>query len=324
MAGCSAAPDPVAAGIAAAVAEARALLAVDGVAGVNLSGLASGARRGARGRGQGRGRARGSGRSGGMTGPATRRWRPSSTSSPRWTEEAVAAARPGPRHPGGLPGQRQPGGLPWLAEALGLRAGARLLDAGAGVGGPAALRRAPVRGAPGAGRADAGGLPRPRPAVRPDRGGRGRRRARCRWPTGVRSTPPGASGCCARRRTRPALLRRAAPGAAAPAGRLGLLVFTARRGRLPDPPQGNDFPTDDEVARLLDDSGFDLVQQLEAAEVAATPLSWTERIEAVERAVADAHGDDPRFALARDQEQRVARLLDEGRVAGRLVHAVAR
>ena len=37
-----AAPDPLAAGIAAAVAEARALLAVPGVAGVNLSGLASG------------------------------------------------------------------------------------------------------------------------------------------------------------------------------------------------------------------------------------------------------------------------------------------
>jgi methylenetetrahydrofolate reductase (NADPH) len=36
------APDPVAAGIAAAVAEARALLAIPGVSGVNLSGLASG------------------------------------------------------------------------------------------------------------------------------------------------------------------------------------------------------------------------------------------------------------------------------------------
>lgn len=36
------APDPVAAGIAAAVAEARALLAIPGVVGVNLSGLASG------------------------------------------------------------------------------------------------------------------------------------------------------------------------------------------------------------------------------------------------------------------------------------------
>lgn len=35
------APDPVAAGVAAAVAEARALLAVEGVVGVNLSGLAS-------------------------------------------------------------------------------------------------------------------------------------------------------------------------------------------------------------------------------------------------------------------------------------------
>jgi 5,10-methylenetetrahydrofolate reductase len=38
-----AAPDPREAGIAAAVAEARALLAIDGVAGVNLSGLASAA-----------------------------------------------------------------------------------------------------------------------------------------------------------------------------------------------------------------------------------------------------------------------------------------
>jgi hypothetical protein len=35
-------PDPVRAGIAAAAREARALLAIPGVAGVNLSGLASG------------------------------------------------------------------------------------------------------------------------------------------------------------------------------------------------------------------------------------------------------------------------------------------
>ena len=36
------APDPVEAGLAAALAEAQALLAIPGVAGVNLSGLASG------------------------------------------------------------------------------------------------------------------------------------------------------------------------------------------------------------------------------------------------------------------------------------------
>jgi hypothetical protein len=43
------APDPVAAGIEAAVAEARALLSIEGVEGVNISGLASssGARVGA-------------------------------------------------------------------------------------------------------------------------------------------------------------------------------------------------------------------------------------------------------------------------------------
>ena len=42
MARVLAAPDPVAAGCAEAVREARAVLAVDGVVGVNLSGLASG------------------------------------------------------------------------------------------------------------------------------------------------------------------------------------------------------------------------------------------------------------------------------------------
>ena len=51
-----AAPDPEAAGIAAAVAEARALLAVDGVVGVNLSGMASA--RGVRGCGRDQGRRR--------------------------------------------------------------------------------------------------------------------------------------------------------------------------------------------------------------------------------------------------------------------------
>ena len=66
------------------------------------------------------------------------------------------------------------------------------------------------------------------------------------------------------------------------------------------------------------------MQQVDTADLAAAPLSWTERIAAVEQAIADAHGDDPRFALARDQEQRVGRLLADGHVAGRLLHAVAR
>ena len=51
---CSTRPDPVAAGIAAAVGEARRLLAVEGIVGVNLSGMASARGIYLRRRGQGR------------------------------------------------------------------------------------------------------------------------------------------------------------------------------------------------------------------------------------------------------------------------------
>jgi SAM-dependent methyltransferase len=255
-----------------------------------------------------------------VTGPADEAMEAEFDVVARWTEEAVRLLGPDHAIPAGCRGSASPGGLAWLGEACELATGARLLDAGGGVGGPAAYAALrfgvqPVLVEPMLGACRAAvhlfGLT----AVV----GAGQRlpvatgAVDAVWCLGVLCTTE----------DKPALvreLRRVLPRG----GPLGLLVFTARRGRLPDPPQGNAFPTDDEVARLLDDSGFDLVQQLDAAEVAATPLSWTERIEAVDRVIADAHGDDPRFALALDQEQRVARLLDEGRVAGRLVHAVAR
>ena len=128
------APDPVAAGIAAAVAEARALLAVDGVVGVNLSGLASAAvwcsrpgsrpRWGPAGCGSGGGQLRVNAREQtARVGEELRRWRPSSTSWPGWTRGRRAPSsapttrsRPVPRH-------RQPAALAWLGEAL--RAGRR-------------------------------------------------------------------------------------------------------------------------------------------------------------------------------------------------------
>ena len=97
----------VAAGIAAAVDEARALLAMPGVVGVNLSGTGSERRRGRRRAGQGRG-----GRTterGRVTGSRARRWRRSSTPSPAWTEEAVRALGPEYAIPAGVPGQRQRG-----------------------------------------------------------------------------------------------------------------------------------------------------------------------------------------------------------------------
>ena len=93
--------------IAAAVEEARALLAIPGVVGVNLSGLGVEPRRGRRGRGQGRGRRRD--RDGGMTELESEAMEAEFDTVAGWTEEAVRRARAGVRRPGRVPGQRQRG-----------------------------------------------------------------------------------------------------------------------------------------------------------------------------------------------------------------------
>jgi hypothetical protein len=103
-----------------------------------------------------------------------------------------------------------------------------------------------------------------------------------------------------------------------------LLVFTADDPHPAGAPDGNDFPSEKGLATLLDKAGFDLVEQAELDDFAEAPLSWTERADRVEQAVEAAHGSDPRFALARDQQRRIGRLLATGEVTGRLVHAVVR
>src|SRR4051794_41288915 len=54
-----------------------------------------------------------------------------------WTEEAVRALGPEHAVPAGCRGSGSEGALRWLADRLELRPGTRLLDSGAGVGGPA-------------------------------------------------------------------------------------------------------------------------------------------------------------------------------------------
>ena len=237
-----------------------------------------------------------------------------------WTREAVDRLGPDHAIPAGCRGSASPTALTWLGEACELARNSRLLDAGGGAGGPAAFAAhrfgvRPVLVEPMLGACRAAARLFDLAAVV----GTGQRlpvatgSVDAVWCLGVLCTTTDKSALMHE-------LRRVLPAG----GSLGLLVFTARGGKLPDPPQGNAFPTDDEVARLLADSRFDLVQQVAAAELADAPLSWTERIAAVEQAIADAHGDDPRFALAHEQEQRVGRLLADGHIAGRLLHAVAR
>lgn len=239
----------------------------------------------------------------------------------RWTQEAVQ--RLGPEHaiPAGCRGSGSPAALAWLGEACELADGARLLDVGGGVGGPAAYAAErfgvrPVLLEPMVGACRAAtrlfGLPAVAAAgtALPIATGS----VDAVWCLGVLCTTTEKAAVLGE-------LRRVLPRG----GPLGLLVFLARTsGEPPGAPQGNDFPTDAQLASQLDDAGFDLKQQVDAADFADAPLSWSERIDNVERAIAELHGDDARFATARDQEDRMGWLLAEGHVRGRLLHAVAR
>ena len=163
-----------------------------------------------------------------------------------WTEEAVRALGPEYAVPAGCRGSGSEGALRWLADRLGLGPGTRLLDAGAGVGGPAGWLAA-ERGV--------------RPVcAEPMAAGRARRaggcsacrrwspwRSSCRSPTAP-STRPGASASSAPRRTRPGALAelRRVLRPRRPAGPAGL---RRRRPAAPAAARGQRVPVGAGAAR---------------------------------------------------------------------------
>jgi SAM-dependent methyltransferase len=237
-----------------------------------------------------------------------------------WTRDAVAALGHDHAIPAACRGTASPAALAWLGEACELAAGSRLLDAGAGVGGPAAYAAErfgvhptlvePMLGACRAAR-DLFGFPTIAGSGEQLPVASGSMDAV--WCLGVLCTTTAKSALLDELRR---VVGRGRP--------VGLFVLVADRTPVPEAPEGNAFPTDDELGPLLDRAGLDLVQQVAAADFAGAPVSWKERIDRVEAAVAQAHGDDPRFAQAREQEERMARLMGDGTVAGWLLHAVTR
>ena len=224
-----------------------------------------------------------------------------------WTEEAVRALGPEHAIPAGCRGSGSEGALRWLADRLELGPETRLLDSGAGVGGPAgwlAAERAtaPVCAEPMAAAVRAGrrlfGLPSAVAVGQQLPFADGAFDAA--WCLGVLCTTSDKASALAE-------LRRVL----ADGGRLGLLVFVADAPLPPPLPEGNEFPSEAELRGLLAGAGFTL-QAMTDADLADSPPEWTERADAVEAEIARRHGDDPAFRQAEENSRRVGRLLSGG------------
>jgi hypothetical protein len=68
-----------------------------------------------------------------------------------------------------------------------------------------------------------------------------------------------------------------------PGGRIALLVYVAARQPLDEPPDGNRFPTDDDLCSLFRRAGLALLGAADAGRMSAPPDGRRDRTEAVER-----------------------------------------
>jgi SAM-dependent methyltransferase len=236
-----------------------------------------------------------------------------------WTEEAVRALGPEYAIPAGCRGSGSEGALRWLADRLDLTPGSRLLDDGAGVGGPSGWLAAdrgvrPVCAEPMAAAVRAGrrlfGLPSVVALSQQLPFADGAFDAA--WCLGVLCTTSDKAGALAELRR---VLR--------DGGRLGLLVFVADAPLPPPLPEGNEFPSEVELLGLLAEAGFRLEESAEA-DLRDSPEEWSDRAGAVEAEVARRHGGDPAFRQAEEQSGRVGRLLSDGGLRGWLGVATAR
>lgn len=218
--------------------------------------------------------------------------------------------------PAGCRGSGSPGSLRWLIDRLAITGQDRMLDCGAGVGGPAAFAVEEVGVVP--------VLTDPEPGA-------------CRAAQRMFGLPvvqsgselPFASGSfdvvwslgvlCTVSEQKALLdeLRRVLR----PAGRLGLLVFVARSLPLSDQPEGNNFPTEDGLRALLADAHLRIENSASTGQFKESPRHWQERSEAVEAELGRRHGDDPVWQTAARQSRLIGRLLNDGELVGTLLVA---
>jgi SAM-dependent methyltransferase len=235
-----------------------------------------------------------------------------------WTAQVAADLGPDSYIPAACRGSGSPASLDWLLASLRPGPGDVMIDVGAGLGGPAAYAAcqaglAPVLVEPEPGACRAAVRLFHAPVVQADATALpfADATADLAWCLGVLCTAPGEAAQLAMLRELRRVLR--------PAGRLGLLVFTATAARLDDPPRGNHFPAAGQLDALIGRAGLQVAGRGSPAALSAPPAGWADRTAAVEDELTRRFGDKPQFAAAREQSGRIGRLLESGQVTPELL-----
>jgi hypothetical protein len=108
-----------------------------------------------------------------------------------------------------------------------------------------------------------------------------------------------------------------------PGGRIGLLVYLAAVPRLDDPPQGNCFPTEDQLAALLGQADLRVRSRAGTGELPPPSANWQDRTAAVERELHRRFGGTAPLAVADEQSDRIGHLLSSGQLTAQVLIATA-
>lgn len=234
---------------------------------------------------------------------------------PRWTVEAIESLGASHAIPAACRGSGNPEALTWLAEEMDLGEETTLVDVGAGMGGAAeyaALTRGarvllvePMLGACRAatrlfGRATVAASGTGLPLAD---GGSG-----AVWSLGV------LCSSADQLRMLEEMRRVITPG-----GSVGLLVYIKTVSDLPEQPDGNEFPTRDELLDLVRRADLRVEAGADLPDFADPPQVWQQQVREVDELVAEEHRDDRRWRAADAQQATMSHLIGDGLVIGTLL-----
>jgi SAM-dependent methyltransferase len=233
-----------------------------------------------------------------------------------WTAEVALDLGPEYYVPAACRGSGSPETLRWLIDGLAISRSDRMLDCGAGAGGPAAYAAelsgvSPILSEPEVGACRAARRLFGSPVLQAASELPLRSEAfDVAWSLGVLCTVA----------DQPMLLgelRRVLTTS----GRLGLLVFVATGELPPNRPEGNNFPTWGRLLELLADAGLTIDAAATEVDLAAAPAGWRAKEDAVQRELARRHGDDEHWSTSVEQSELIGGLLSKRLIVGTAIIA---